>query len=267
MEKTLGFCSFSSGSSGNSYLVCSKNAAIIIDAGISGRKIINGIEKCGFSKEDVMAVLLTHEHIDHSKSIKTLAKKLDNAQIFANRATWEILDIDSFENKKRTFMTGENLEIGDINVKSFKLSHDAADPCGFTFSKGDCKISIVTDTGCVNEEIASAISNSDVLVIEANHDTEILRMGEYPWSLKQRILSDIGHLSNEAAGYAVLEFMIKTEKLKPRIFLAHLSKKNNLPEIAFYTVRGILEENDYYLDRDFSMELLLKDEISEICWI
>ena len=119
----------------------------------------------------------------------------------------------------------------------------------------------------MTEEIHHAIKDSGILVLEANHDPEILKMGDYPWSLKQRILGDRGHLSNDCAGKAILHFLRNSERKVPMFFLAHLSRKNNFPEIAFETVKAVVEEGDYYLDKDFVLRMLLKDDFSGLHWL
>lgn len=264
---SLGFCSFSSGSSGNSYLICSRKTALLVDAGISARKIVTGIESCGIEAEDVSGLLITHEHIDHVKSIKTLTKKIKNIKVYANRGTWSKLESKDYEARKEIFITGEKFFIEDIEIHPFRVSHDAVEPCGYAFSCEGHKISIVTDTGYMTDEIHDAIKNSEILVLEANHDAEILKMGEYPWNIKQRILGEYGHLSNISAGEALLRFLRESRKFKPKFFLAHMSRQNNFPEIAFETVKATVEEGDYYIDRDFYLELLLKDEFTGLHWV
>ncbi len=264
---TLGFCSFSSGSSGNSYLVCSRENAIIIDAGISAKKIVNGLQECKIEKEMVKALLITHEHIDHVKSIRAVTKKFEDMGVYASKGTFRKLEKETYQDRCNVFVVGDKFHIGDIEVTSFKISHDAAEPCGYSFRKDEEKISIVTDTGCMTEEIHHAIKDSGILVLEANHDPEILKMGDYPWSLKQRILGDRGHLSNDCAGKAILHFLRNSERKVPMFFLAHLSRKNNFPEIAFETVKAVVEEGDYYLDKDFVLRMLLKDDFSGLHWL
>lgn len=260
---TLSFCSFSSGSSGNCYLVKSKETAVLVDAGISGKKVWDGLEKTNTKREMLSALLVTHEHSDHTKSIGILAKKEKGLFVYANHDTWGKLTAPVCEEQRRTFQTGDQFFIGDILVKTFQVSHDAADPVGYSFYAGGRQISIVTDTGYIREETMKEILNADILALEANHDVDMLRIGKYPWFLKKRVLSDEGHLSNEAAGYALVKLL--TEKPKERcVLLAHLSRENNFPEMAYQTVKNILEEADYYIGKHVYLDTLLRDKCSSL---
>jgi len=257
----LSFCSFSSGSSGNCYLIRSGDTAILVDAGISVRRIFEGLDKTGTPKEQLAALLITHEHTDHTKSIRSVLKKVKNMKAYANAMTWARIGEQVCEEQKEIFETGESFLIGDIAVKTFRVFHDAAEPVGFTFSSGGKQISIVTDTGCICEEIISEIKEADILILEANHDVDMLRVGRYPWFLKQRILGKEGHLSNEAAGEILLRLL--SENCKERhVLLAHLSKENNFPEMAYQTVKNILEEADFYIGKHLMLNTIDRDEVS-----
>ncbi len=258
---TLSFCSFSSGSSGNCYLVKSENTAILIDAGISGRKIYQGLEQTSTPLEKLAALLITHEHSDHTKSVKTLMKKMKSLKAYANAMTWSQIGSEVCEEQKAVFETGDSFPIGDIMVKTFRVSHDAAEPVGYTFSAEGKQISIVTDTGCMNEDIISEIREADILILEANHDVDMLKLGRYPWFLKQRVLGAEGHLSNTAAGETILRLLSECEKERC-VLLAHLSKENNFPEMAYQTVKNILEEADFYIGKQLKLNTITRDEIS-----
>jgi len=260
---TLSFCSFSSGSSGNSYLIKSETTAILVDAGISGKKIFEGLEATDTSRDQLAALLITHEHIDHTKSIKTLLKKEKSLKAYANAMTWSQIDSPISDEQKETFETGESFEIGDILVKTFRVSHDAADPVGYTLSSGGKQISIVTDTGCMSDDIISEIKEADILILEANHDVDMLKLGRYPWFLKQRVLGEEGHLSNAAAGETLLRLLSENGKER-HVLLAHLSKENNFPEMAYQTVKNILEEADFYIGKHINLTTITRDEISLI---
>ncbi|WP_324825637.1 MBL fold metallo-hydrolase [Sinanaerobacter sp. ZZT-01] len=258
---TLRFCSFSSGSSGNCYLVKTDKTALLVDAGISGKKIWNGIEKTGTSIQDLKGVLITHEHSDHTKGVRILAKKEKGLNFFANKKTWSQLKEKGPSEQCQIFKTGDSFLIGDIQVKTFSVSHDAADPVGFSFSKGEKQVCIVTDTGCICEDLLNEMRFADLLVLEANHDIDMLKIGKYPWFLKQRVLGDQGHLSNESAAKTLVR-LLKEEKRKRQVLLAHLSRENNFPQMAFQTVKNILEEEDYYIGKDIGLNLLLRDQLS-----
>lgn len=258
---TLSFCSFSSGSSGNCYLIKSENTAVLVDAGISGRRIYEGLEITATPREQLAALLITHEHIDHTRSIRTLMKKEKAMKAYANAMTWARIGSQVCEEQRKIFETGVTFLIGDIMVKAFRVSHDAAEPVGVTFSSAGKQISIVTDTGCMNEEIISEIKEADILILEANHDVDMLRIGRYPWFLKQRILGEEGHLSNAAAGEAILRLLSENKKERC-VLLAHLSKENNFPEMAYQTVKNILEEADFYIGKHIKLNTITRDEIS-----
>lgn len=258
---TLKFCSFSSGSSGNCYLVKTDTTALLVDAGISGKKIFEGLEKTGTPKESLLALLITHEHSDHTKSVKVLAKKHKELKAYANKKTWNVMEKDVDEEQIGFFLTGETFYIGDIEVKPFQVNHDAVDPVGFSFYKDGKQISIVTDTGYISEEIIGEIKNADILILEANHDIDMLRVSRYPWFLKERVLGEDGHLSNIAAGEAIVKILKESKKAR-WVLLAHLSRENNFPEMAYQTIKNILEEENYYIGKDIQLNTILRDEVS-----
>ncbi len=257
---TLSFCSFSSGSSGNCYLVKSQTTALLIDAGISSKRVHEGLLKSETELDLLSGLLITHEHSDHIKSIKTLWKK-NRMDVYANANTWHAMTIDIPDEYKKIFNSDESFFIGDIEIKAFSVFHDATDPVGFSFFHEDKQISIVTDTGHLTEDILVEIAGADLLVLEANHDVNMLKIGRYPWFLKQRVLGEEGHLSNEAAGEALVKIMDINCKGRS-VLLAHLSKENNFPLMAYQTVKNILEERDYYIGRHIEVNMIVRDEIS-----
>ena len=259
----LQFCSFASGSSGNCYLVKTDETAILIDAGISGKKIFEGLEQTGTPREKVAAILVTHEHIDHVKSLPVVSKRIPGLCVYANEATWEQIDRPVSEERRRVFKTGEDFYIGDLMIRPFPISHDAADPVGFSVYLGDKQISIVTDSGYVSDEIFEEILDADLLVLEANHEKEMLLFGSYPYPLKQRILGDEGHLSNVTAGECLSEIISKRPK-KRRVLLGHMSRENNTPEVAMQAVRNTLEENSIYIGGELQIDVALRDCISRL---
>ena len=260
---TIKFCSFASGSSGNCYMVKDEETAILIDAGISGKKILNNLEDTDTQPENVAAILVTHEHIDHVKSLPVLSKKLPNVLIYANLRTWEHNERPVPDERKRVFITGEPFEIGGFTVKPFHVSHDAAEPVGFSITKGGCQVSILTDSGVISDENLREIAGADLLVLESNHEEQILLMGRYPYPLKRRILSDEGHLSNVACG----EYLARIHNVvtKPRqVLLGHLSHENNDPSVAMLAVRNTLLEHDIVPGGDLQIEVARRDRRSDI---
>lgn len=242
----LAICSLASGSSGNCYVVRGGDTFVLVDAGISGKQIRERLSAIGLEPSRLSAILLTHSHSDHTKGLAAVLKTTD-ACIFTNEATAADACGDLPGGRVRLFETGDGFELGELQVQTFPVSHDTTDPVGFTFRREGKQVSIVTDTGIVTPRIYEQIRDADILVLESNHDESILRMGRYPWFLKQRILGEEGHLSNEAAAKALalaLEEERDTEWAeRPRtVLLAHLSQENNFPEMALTTVNNILEE-------------------------
>lgn len=260
---TLRFCSFASGSSGNSYLVKDDNTAVLIDAGISGKRILQGLEETGTPREQVRALLITHEHIDHVKSIPVLTKRIPDLRVFANRATWECIQRPVEDRFREVFETGRDFMIGDLRIRTFPVPHDAAEPVGFSIYGSGKQISICTDVGCVTEEIQEEIQGADLLLLEANHEREMLLMGRYPYPLKQRILGDEGHLSNVSAGECLGQIIAGQEK-KRQVLLGHLSHENNDPHVAMLAVENTLQEQNIYVGGDLQIQVAKRDERSRL---
>lgn len=263
----LRFCSFASGSSGNCYLVKSEETAVLIDVGIAGKHILAGLEGKGLSAEQLDGILLTHEHIDHVKSLKMMAKKAEHAKVFGSAGTLMAAGDKVKPGQGVSVFAGETFAVGDMQITPFRLSHDAAEPLGYSVSCGGKQLTLVTDTGCISEEIFAEILRADLLILEANHEVNILQMGAYPYSLKRRILGDEGHLSNETAGRCLCE-MLKARaadrsEQTPKVVLAHLSKENNTPGQAYLTIRNLLNEEDFYPDKDLTIEIAARDEAGE----
>ena len=254
-----------SGSSGNCYLIKTNTTNILVDAGISGKQIFERLGNYGVS--DVPdAVLVTHEHSDHIQGVPALIKK--GARFFATEKTFDAIKCKDESLCASTFAIGDVFTIGDIQVSSFAVSHDAADPCGFSFFAGGNCISIITDTGYVTPDCYRYMQKADILVLESNHDESMLRIGRYPWFLKQRILSDKGHLSNEDAAKALRDVM-KLDELsgqikKRQVLLAHLSKENNFPKMAMITVNNVLEEAGFAQGKDVLLDTLSRTEQSPL---
>lgn len=232
-----------SGSSGNSLYVETGQKRILVDAGLSGKKITGLLEQIGRKPDDLDAILVTHEHRDHIHGVGVLARKY-KLDVYANEKTWQAMepligDV-SFE-QKNIFNMGQVMTLGDIDIESFGVSHDAADPQFYQFHKDNKSFVVLTDTGYCSDRVRGIIKNADGYLMESNHDLAMLRMGKYPWSTKQRILSDKGHLSNEDGASVALDVIGNKTK---RIYLGHLSKENNLKEIAHMTMTDTLIKND-----------------------
>ena len=229
-----------SGSKGNSAVVASSTTRILVDAGLSCREILNRMRQAGEDPEALNAVVITHEHADHVDGLAVLARKL-KAPVYltgpthsawlrmikreARRAGKPAHDLE----RRQFFEAGRRFQIGDVAIMPFTIPHDAVDPVGFTFGADGIKVGLLTDLGYVTQSVKEHIRGCDILMIESNHDLEMLRVGSYPWSVKQRILSRVGHLSNEA----LAEFLSKDYDGRAEfVILAHLSEENNHPERA-----------------------------------
>jgi len=242
-------------------MVRTESTVLLIDAGISGKQIRLRLETLGFSLEDVNAVLITHEHSDHIQGLPALIK--ENIAVYGSPGTLKACKLDS-EACLNYVSPGEKISLGDIEVETFHTSHDAAEPLGYSLSSGGRTIAIITDTGYISDEIKGYMAKADILVLESNHDENVLKMGPYPWFLKQRILSDKGHLSNECAAKALSEIVESEGGSKQRlVLLAHLSKENNFPEMARATMENILLEHGCK-PKACRVSVLSRNEVSEI---
>lgn len=254
------FCSLYSGSSGNSVFIGSQNTKLLVDAGVSCKRIVESLNELDENPEDLSGIVITHEHVDHIKAIGVLNKKF-KTPIYANEKTWNEIgkkfDINKIMNKE-VFTTGKDFYIGDICINPFKIPHDAVDPVGFNIIHNDKKISIATDIGHINESIINKLSESEIILLESNHDENMVMMSKYPWFLKKRILGNEGHLSNENAGKLIVNlFKNGTNKF----LLGHLSRENNFPELAMKTVENLLYENNIEIGKDIFLEIAKRDQL------
>ena len=240
----LNFCSLYSGSSGNSLFIETKNTKILVDAGVSCKKIEKALEDIDVNPSTLDGILITHEHTDHVQGLGTLSKKFD-LPVFVNQETLDAMPTqkDKISDKNiKTFKVTEKFEIGDLTINPFSIPHDAANPCGFNIYKDNKKISIATDIGHITNSILKELEESLFIMLEANYDPNVLKCSTYPFNLKTRIAGPTGHLSNEMAGKTI-SYLIKSG-LK-NAMLGHLSKESNFPELAYKTVVDELLENNY----------------------
>ncbi|XVG95881.1 MBL fold metallo-hydrolase [Eubacteriales bacterium KG127] len=275
---SLKICSFASGSSGNSYLVKTDDTNLLIDVGIAGKRIIEGLSMCKVSLEKINGILVTHEHGDHIKSLRMMCKKTLNSTIYTSEGTKYAIGKKFPQIEEKISTQDSSFLVGDIRVNPIALSHDAEEPIGFSLESKGRKVTIITDTGVFSREMVKEAATSDLLVLEANHEVNILHCGSYPYELKRRILSDHGHLSNETASEFIYEMInfkkeIRGEKLTEsnhgnngisRILLAHLSRENNSPIQATLTIKNRLYEEDLIVDRDFKLDVALHDAMSPL---
>lgn len=254
------FCSLYSGSSGNSIFVSSNNTKILIDAGLSGKMIESALASISETGNEIDAILVTHEHSDHIKGVGILSRKYD-IPIYATSRTWEAMgtSLGSIKDYNIKTIEGDCLNIKDMDIIRYGISHDAADPSGYCINCSGKKISIATDLGCFSSEIKHEIMDSDVILLESNHDVEMLKFGPYPYYLKRRVLSNTGHLSNDDCGKAILEMQNGKSK---RIVLGHLSNTNNYPDLAYKTVYNILKEGNVDMEKEIKISIAKRSESS-----
>ena len=259
---SIRYISVASGSSGNCHYIEKSKTKILVDAGLSGKKIAEHLKEHCVEVDTLQGIIVTHEHIDHIKGAGIISRRFD-VPIYATEKTWDSMEKSLGKIKpenKRVFTPYEKFSIGDIEINPFSTSHDAVDSCGFSLSDGKNKLSIATDLGYVTEEVIQYLSNSELVVLESNHDVEMLKVGSYPYYLKQRVLSDVGHLSNVAAG----DIATRLVKLGTKaILLAHLSQENNLPILAYQTVASIMEQDGIYANKDVDLLVLERNHVSD----
>lgn len=256
-------CSLFSGSSGNCIYISYKDTAVLIDAGVSGKRIENALSSIGESFEKIAGIFITHEHSDHISGAGVLSRRYQ-LPVYANASTWKAIgsSIGKIKsNHKCHIEPGEDISIGDIGVKSFFIPHDAANPVGYNLIIKDKKLSIATDIGHMDDELMKNLEKSDMVLLESNHDTEMLKCGRYPWPLKQRILGEKGHLCNEIAGEVITHLAKAGTK---QFLLGHLSQENNFPELAYKTVSNALLEANINPLKDIYLEVALRDRVSKV---
>ncbi len=221
-----------SGSSGNAVLIESRAHSLLVDAGVSGKRIVTALEENRKSPNALEGILITHEHIDHIQSAGILSRRY-HIPIFANAATWEAMLPTVGEiapAMRRIIEPGEEMTVGDITVTPFSIPHDAACPVGYTFFAEEQKLTVATDIGKMSEKLFLHLSGSEEILLESNYDIVMLQKGGYPYALKQRILGENGHLSNKEAAAVCARLASLGTK---RIILGHLSKENNTPHLAY----------------------------------
>lgn len=240
----LNFCSLYSGSSGNSLFVETENTKILVDAGMSCKKIEEALHLIEVDPSSINAILVTHEHSDHIKGISAISKKFD-IPVYATQETFDAMPAQTQKLSEKNinfFKPSESFYIDDIEILPFSIPHDAANPCGFNIIKDKKhQISIATDIGHMTKSIVNNLEGSKFILLESNYDTEVLRCCSYPFKLKTRIAGDTGHLSNTMAGKTI-SYLSKNSNLNTAM-LGHLSKESNFPELAYQTVVDELISN------------------------
>lgn len=256
-------CSIRSSSKGNAVLVYTERTRLMIDCGISGKQASEGLRELGISPDLLNGILITHEHRDHISGVGVMSRRY-GLPVYANRETWTEMTPtlgEIAEQNRCVFENGTPFCIGDITVTPFSIPHDAVNPVGYSFVSGGKKVSVATDIGVLEESLFRAVKGSGAVLLEANHDRNLLEIGRYPLPLKQRIRSDKGHLSNEEAGHAA-KFLCKMGTAQ--IMLGHMSEENNYPLLAEQTVTNILKEAGIEPGRDLQLTVAPRDRVSSV---
>lgn len=257
------FCSLFSSSSGNSTFIGSAKTGILIDAGVSAKRLKEALISRELDPAALGGIFITHEHSDHIRGMRILASTY-NIPVYATAGTMDFLEENGHVTSKFPFevIDEKGIEVGDLFVKAFKTPHDSIESCGYQicFSDGQ-KAAIATDTGCVTDVMRDSIIGCNLVMIESNHDEGMLRNGPYPYYLKRRILSDRGHLSNESCAEFVKTLV---NKGTARIYLGHLSEENNFPDLAYQTSLAALSEIGAVNGRDCILSVNEKENNSGI---
>ena len=252
------FCSLYSGSSGNSLLVESENTKLLIDAGVSSKKIETALTNLNVDPSTINGILITHEHSDHVQGLGTFAKKFD-LPVYVNQKTLDAMPKQKekiSEKNIKNIRIEEKFEIGDMQIKPFAIPHDAANPCGFNIFKDNKKISIATDIGHMTNGILKNLEDSIFVLLESNYDPEVLKFSRYPYILKSRIAGPNGHLPNETAGKTIAHLLQSGLK---QAMLGHLSKESNFPELAYKTVVDEIISNSNYNENSLKLSVASRD--------
>ncbi|MBR6039711.1 MAG: MBL fold metallo-hydrolase [Clostridia bacterium] len=234
------FCPLCSGSSGNATYIEAGSARILIDAGLSCKRITELLQMIGVDPRTLSAILVTHEHIDHVRGVNILSKKYD-LPVYANADTWSVLKApfkDVAPKNVCVFESDRDFYLSGVRILPFSVPHDAIHAVGYTLFFGGHKVGVCTDLGHVDARILSILSGCDLLLFEANHDVDMLMAGSYPYLLKKRILSGSGHMNNDDCGRALVKLHETGVK---NVILGHLSRENNYPALAMVAVRAALE--------------------------
>lgn len=257
------FTTLASGSAGNCVYVGTENTKILIDAGLSGVKIENLLKQINVSPDMLDAIFITHEHLDHIDGAGVLSRRY-NLPVYATEGTWGNMPqkVGEIATKNKNIVyADEKIFLNDLYLIPFAMPHDAKEPVSYSVYSNNIKISVATDMGHVTKDVIEHIRHSDAIILESNHDVTMLKNGTYPANLKERILGNYGHISNEIS--AKLLACVMNNKLK-NVFLAHISKENNTPDLAYLTVKNTLDEFGIKVKKDIDIHIAKDYGITEL---
>lgn len=262
------FCTIASGSSGNCAFAGTDRTLLLVDAGITAKRITAALHDMDYDPSELSGILLTHEHIDHISGLGVLSRKY-HIPVYGTAGTIEYI----INNRAKSLgkmdpalfhkiSPDQNFRIGDMDIHPFRISHDAAQPCGYRLEGDHKSVAVATDLGCYNDYIIDNLRGLDGLLLEANHDVNMLEVGPYPYPLKQRILGERGHLSNDSAGYLLSDVLNDHMEF---VLLGHLSQHNNYEALCYATVTSevTMADNPYKAD-DFDIEIAHRDRSSRV---
>lgn len=262
---TFQLCTIASGSSGNCAFLQAGDEKLLIDVGISGKKALAGLEEIDIDPTTVKGILITHEHSDHIKGVGIVSRKL-NLPIYATQITWEHMLREEMlgkvaEENQKIIEKDVPFQMGELTIRPYGIYHDAVDPVGYVFEYKGKKIALATDLGKVDRKLVANLYGVNGILLEFNHDIHMVEVGSYPFPLKRRILGDFGHLSNELAAKVLTH--IYHDELEWAI-LGHLSKDNNLPDLAYLTAKNALEEKNIRIGEDIRVTVASRDGVTPI---
>lgn len=261
--------SIASGSSGNCIYVGDGDTHLLVDAGISGKRIEAGLNENDIKTADVKGILITHEHFDHISGLGVLARRYGIPMYATKETIEEIRYVKTLGAIEAGLFVpiepDEDFQVEGLTIHPFSISHDAANPVAYRISNEREQVAVATDMGCYDEYIIDNLKGLNALLLEANHDVRMLQTGSYPYPLKRRILSDRGHLSNELSGQLLTRILHDGIK---HIFLGHLSKENNYAELAYETVRlEIAMSGTGYKGNEFPIQVAKRDTPSQMVFV
>ncbi|MCF8009150.1 MAG: MBL fold metallo-hydrolase [Halanaerobiales bacterium] len=250
-----------SGSSGNSTFISDGKNSFLIDAGLSGKKIVNRLKKNDIDPDSIDAIFITHEHKDHIKGVGILSRRF-GIPIYANQKTWACCerDLGTIKSNNIKLFDGQ-FSFGNFGIKPVTISHDSVDPVAYVVKLKKKKLIVATDLGYINQELKKELYNFDFLLLESNHDIDMLMSGSYPPFLKRRIRGKKGHLSNDAAAEILPELI---NGRCPQVLLGHLSQENNNPKVALITVSNILKQRGFVIGEDLNLDLTFQSKPTKV---